>query len=134
MPVVEEAAPWRMEEDDEISSGSELESWKDGIVRKKKRTRSSVSAVTGKSQVADRGSRPKTQGGHRDDDDRSEEESEAEELDAAKLFSLLYTICDNVKNTRCLKQLQQTTQHSRCICDFFYLFYACFCYVRKVIF
>ena len=46
------------------------------------------------------------------------EESETEDLDAAKLFTLLYTICDNVKkNTRCLKQLQlaQATQQSRCV-------------------
>ena len=112
-------------EEDEISSGSESESWKDAVIRKKC-TWSSVSAVTGNSQVADGGSRPKIQGDHRDDDGRSEEELEAEELDAAKLFSLLYTICDNVnKNTRCPKQLQQATRHSRCVCDFYFFLILC---------
>ena len=61
--------------------------------------------------------RPKTRREMRRDENGLSD-SETEELDSAKLFTLLYTIYDNVKeNTRTLKQLQQAqaTQHSRCV-------------------
>ena len=117
--------------EDASSSGSE--SWKDETTRelsKKKRTvhrgvstgtdegdDNGVADDSGTSEAGHTLERPKTRRGVREDDpDVRSDESETEELDAAKLFTLLYTICDNVKkNTRCLKELQQAhaTQHSR---------------------
>ena len=103
---------------------SEAETTRDSLPKKKRAICSGASAesngVADDSQPGPILERPKTRRSKRghDLDDVLSEESETEDLDAAKLFTLLYTICDNVKkNTRCLKQLQlaQATQQSRCV-------------------
>lgn len=108
---------------DSESELSEAETTRDSLPKKKRATYSGASAESnGLADDSEAGpvlERPKTWRSKRGNDpDVLSEESDTEDLDAAKLFTLLYTICDNVKkNTRCLKQLQQAqaTRQSRCV-------------------
>lgn len=120
------------EPEDLLSSGSDSDETTPVVITQKKRTvRDGGATTSGNDEGGDYVSvaddpeasdiepptlikRPKSRRGMRDDDGLSD--SESEELDSAKLFTLLYTIYDNVKkNTKTLRQLQhaQTTQHSR---------------------
>ena len=97
------AKPRKLEvmlKEDSISNiGSD--STRDSLPKKKRATYSGASAESnGLADDSEAGpilERPKTRRSKRGNDpDVLSEESDMEDLDAAKLFTLLYTICDNV--------------------------------------